>query len=348
MPESEGWYLKKETGDLYGPVSLDELAVWARDGRVAPGDFVSETQADWRPAHALPALAMDWFVESEPGAFYGPAHAEAFTAMLRDGALAGTARVRHARTGEETSLILLAARVEGRSVQSAPSVAVPAAPATESPERTVSWQTMAREKDRAERDAAKWKGLYEDERARTLELERARGEAARTLEQERIAHHAALEQAVREVQTLHRADTLRSTRDGGEAGLDAAYVEISRSFDAISAELEQKNAELRELREQVGEARKRFDEERERMRDSLRAECAAADSARTRLAQVEQAQEDLVHALRDLNDRYIRLREKSPAAPAAPAAHAAASPTPPVVSATAPPSPAGGRIRLTR
>jgi hypothetical protein len=341
MPESEGWYLKKETGDLYGPVSAEELAAWARDGRVAPGDFLSETRADWRPAHTLPALTMEWFVESAPDSFYGPAHAEAFCGMLREGALAGTARVRHAKTGEETTLSLLAARIEGRALRpapSSPSAAPPAAPAAESPERTVSWQTMAREKDRFEREAAKWKGLYEEERARAVAAERARDEAVRTLEQERISHHTALEQAAREVQALHQVETLRAGADGGEAGLEAAYAGLSRSFDAVSAELEQKNAELRELREQVGEARKRFDEERDRLREDIRTECAAADSARTRLAQVEQAQEDLVHALRDLNDRYIRLREKisAPASAEAPASAAVPSPA------------TGGRIRLTR
>lgn len=337
MTGSVEWFVRKADGTEFGPAPISELAAWARDGRIAPDDAVSTDRAAWQPAPEIPELDMNWLVETEPGLFYGPAHARAFVEMMREGALRGETRVRHARTGEETHLNLLAARLEASAHTEALLSSVRAAPAdaeaieATAPERTVSWKSMAMEKDRFEQEATHWKRLYDEDQSRLAELEKKLLESTRTLERERISHHAAMEQAALEIEALHRATALRQASEGSDT-LDAAYTEFSRGFEALGREQEKKNAELAELRKKVVEMRKGYEDRIALMEDHIRREQSAADQANARLAEVERAHADMVAMVRDLNDRYIRLREQQ------------ANPT----AATAPETAARPKVRMTR
>lgn len=337
MTEPVEWFVRKADGVEFGPASISDLAAWARDGRIAPDDSVSTDRAAWRPAPEVSELDMNWLVETEPELFYGPAHAMAFVEMMREGVLRGSSRVRHARTGEETHLDLLAARIEASAktealmshVRSAPAEAE--APAAAAPERTVSWKSMAMEKDRFEQEAAHWKQLYDENQARLAELEKKLMETTRTLERERISHGTAMEQAGMEIEALRRVTAIRETSEGPDK-LDAAYTELSRGFEALGREQEKKNAELEELRRKIVELRKGYEDRIALMEEHIRREQNASDTALSRLAEVERAHADMVAMVRDLNDRYIRLREHQ------------ANPT----EAAAPDAAARPRVRMTR
>ncbi len=337
MTGSADYFVRKANGVEFGPAPMSDLVAWAREGRIAPDDAVSTDRAAWRPAPEIPELNMNWMVEAEPGMFYGPAHALAFVDMMREGVLRGASRMRHARTGEETHLDLLAARIEASahaetlrsSVQSGPPDVETAAAAA--PERTVSWKSMAMEKDRFEQEAVRWKQLYDDDQARLAELEKKLLESTRSLERERISHHTAMEQAALEIEALHRAAALRQGAEGSDT-LDAAYTELSRGFEALGREQEKKNAELADLRQNIVELRKGYEARIVLMEDQIRREQATADSTLARLAEVERAHAQMVAMLRDLNDRYIRLREQQ------------ANPT----AATAPETAVRTKVRMTR
>lgn len=320
MTENAGWYVKKETGEVYGPVPLDDLKSWAADGRIAPDDFISDTGAQWTPSHQFAPLEMNWFVEVEPGSFYGPAHAMAFINMMREGTLPAAARVRHARTGEQSSLILLEARAGQRVPPAESETGAAATPSAATPERTISWQTMALEKEHYEHDAAKWKALFESERERAVLAEQKLAEAHRTIEQDRLSHHTAAERAAMEIETMARADQLRSQESRETGAFEAVYRELTRGFNTLAEEMAARSEELCSLHEQAEEIRKTAEQRVAAAEAQLKAERAGADANAKRIVVLEQNYAGIVKSLREMNDRFIRLRDQAPAAAAQAAA----------------------------
>ena len=94
-------FLKRSDGEVYGPVDLPTLQLWATDGRVAPDDKVSADQKIWVAATDLPELSMDWKVELRDGSIYGPIHLLALRDMIHDGTVSRRAKIKHKQTGEE-------------------------------------------------------------------------------------------------------------------------------------------------------------------------------------------------------------------------------------------------------
>ena len=85
------WLVRNEKGETFGPVDFETLKSWARDGRLAPGNEVSDNSVQWQLATALRGLEMDWVAEVTPGTFYGPIHRAALDDLVKEGAIAGTA-----------------------------------------------------------------------------------------------------------------------------------------------------------------------------------------------------------------------------------------------------------------
>ena len=70
---AQSWYLRKqEDATIFGPLSFEQLADWARNARVAPHDSISTDQVNWMKAPMLPELGMDWLVEVTSERYYGP------------------------------------------------------------------------------------------------------------------------------------------------------------------------------------------------------------------------------------------------------------------------------------
>jgi len=86
--------MRKVSGRVFGPVSLDTLRAWACDGRVAPVDEVCEGDGPWRQAGNVPDLGMEWLIELPGGELYGPVPLAAFLDMLREGSLGPDLKVR--------------------------------------------------------------------------------------------------------------------------------------------------------------------------------------------------------------------------------------------------------------
>ena len=94
------WYVKKGDGEVYGPVTRDELRSWAAEGRVAPEDTLSSDQETWQAAAEAVELGMDWFLELPGEPPYGPLHLMALNELVLDGAVSTVLPIRHRTTGE--------------------------------------------------------------------------------------------------------------------------------------------------------------------------------------------------------------------------------------------------------
>jgi hypothetical protein len=69
---NQQWYLRKQDGTLFGPLTFEQLESWASNARIAPHDIISTDQINWIKAPMLPELGMDWLVEVTSERYYGP------------------------------------------------------------------------------------------------------------------------------------------------------------------------------------------------------------------------------------------------------------------------------------
>ena len=81
------WFVKSESGCIYGPATMATLIEWAGDGRVEPKGFVSRDREVWMQACLLAELEMKWLVEVAPGEVYGPYNRNYVIRMVADKAL---------------------------------------------------------------------------------------------------------------------------------------------------------------------------------------------------------------------------------------------------------------------
>ena len=88
----EKWYVRNTAGKVFGPIDLDTLKLWVKDGRVEPLAGVSSDLANWMLAPLKPELEMNWVVENNPGQFYGPTHRTVIEDLVKAGSLSRDAR----------------------------------------------------------------------------------------------------------------------------------------------------------------------------------------------------------------------------------------------------------------
>jgi len=92
MRNNENFYVKSPTGKVFGPIDIETLKKWVRDGRVEPLAGVSSDLQNWAIAPSYPELEMNWIVENNPGQFYGPTHRAVVDDLKKSGSLSPAAR----------------------------------------------------------------------------------------------------------------------------------------------------------------------------------------------------------------------------------------------------------------
>jgi len=100
----DAWYLRIDDGSMYGPVTLNELIAWARQGRIEPHNELSPDGQTWRPACEIDALAMDWEVLLPGENQYGPVCRETLPELIATRILSENMTARKRKTGEQLSL----------------------------------------------------------------------------------------------------------------------------------------------------------------------------------------------------------------------------------------------------
>ena len=87
MNETKDWFVRAESGEVYGPATLESLVVWAREGRIEPTGFASRDRKSWTPLQLIPELEMKWLVETEPGRVFGPFNREVVIRLFKEGSV---------------------------------------------------------------------------------------------------------------------------------------------------------------------------------------------------------------------------------------------------------------------
>lgn len=343
------WHLRKGDGTIYGPVDDATLRHWAAEGRVAPEDHISRDRSDWSPAHEYPALQMDWLIGMDDGSLYGPLHLSALRELLADGSLTEQTRLTHKITRAGKSLKdALDAPAEAPERPAVIEAAQSSAIGSPVPARA-EWKEIAQSKDFFEREANKWRKMYEDEHANFLRREQALNERVDEMRKNELASRLVIEQMQRKLNHIEsNYNTLKQTVESSSTdanttqlvALMESYQEMSLQFDTLMQQLTAKSREIQALIESRAETEKRAEEQVKQMEGIVHRERAEADAARSRVAEMEENHLNLGKAYRDLNERFIRLRDQHPSPRTGPAK--AASPGAEESSADQP------RIRLSR
>lgn len=353
------WYLRKNDGTVYGPVPLPDLCRWAADGRVEPGDQVSNDSTSWQSAADLPDLEMDYTILLHDDTAYGPVHLLAVQELLIDGSIRGTTWVAHKETGEKKPaadwlvprLIEQDAqlRAEAKALQDQLE-ALQIEPPPPAPEDTEEDLATGTPSDEALREIDKWRSLYETERTTREQVEEALAnkpadEALQEMDKWQSLYET--EQATREQveQTLTSQnkeirDQLNELQTAKEtltqeinelqeqlsqsqfqpeepranvpvhAEQEESYEELSKDYARLLDQLHEKTTELNSLRAEREDMDKNSDTQVEELKERLKRQETETHQAQTKLAEVEEAHMSLRRSFRELNDRYIQLREQ--------------------------------------
>lgn len=118
-PTGQEWFLRKhEDGNLFGPLTFEQLARWASSAQVAPNDSLSTDQTKWIKAPMLPELAMDWIVEVTSERYYGPTTLGAISEFIRLEEISDDTFVINACDGKRQQIRDIAPLLEADSVAS--------------------------------------------------------------------------------------------------------------------------------------------------------------------------------------------------------------------------------------
>lgn len=346
------WRLRKPDGTIYGPTAFPEFYRWAAEGRILPDDFVSEGDGEWIPAPDVAALELDWILPRGEGQQLGPLHLLAFAELLHQRMLQGNESivmksggdpvpVGQAVAGEllrrlEGALVeLAAARVELRTVRRALAQREPAPAAVPSSAELEASRRRAEELlARATALEKELEALRSAQVATNAELERLRvmameqRQALETANAELACAREAAALAEERVRTLEEAAQApaaeplippRPDKMNAE-GREKEFQDLTRRYERLLARTREEAERNDDLQKSLEAERTAAAERQAEMEERLRAAQEQIAAMKARVEEQERHHEELVRNFRDLNDRYIRLREDKETATASPTA----------------------------
>jgi DNA repair exonuclease SbcCD ATPase subunit len=370
-------YLKKSSGQIFGPVEDEALAQWAREGRIEPQDLISRDQLQWVAPSSVESLGLDWFIPADDGTPYGPVHAMALAELLSDGTLGLDDTIAHKTTheirrvcevllpamarytaslratlGEEQSRAekLAAAQalrdeeiirlnrklLEAEAVmQQRNAAALATVPSKDTAHGKAGDEAKTIDRMRTElKDLHQRCSQHEKEVLRLKQLLEIESEAARKRETEAGERIKKLQESeielLKNVQNAREKAALADRKNGDSEGvrdygsLVQSYDDLSKNYDLLMEQFTAKTGDLAAAYAANENQKKETEERIARIEETMRRERDEADKARQRLVKSEEAHLELVRSYRELNDRYIRYRQKmeGPAAAAEAAAEA--------------------------
>ena len=102
---SPQWFLRKHAdGEIFGPVSFDQIREWAMLAQIHPQDVISNDGRTWNKAPMLSELQMDWIVEIPGQPLYGPTTAGTLLEFLKLGEISAETQILNSCSGEKMRL----------------------------------------------------------------------------------------------------------------------------------------------------------------------------------------------------------------------------------------------------
>lgn len=344
------WFVKKDDGTIYGPISLGELKSWAAEGRVAPEDSISADRENWSSPSEKRDLHMDWTLDLGDGGIYGPIHLLAFADFAIDGSVGIAATVRNIRHDVNYPLadVLIPALAESNSnlrdninALAAELSEIPAEPAQppappEAPDEAArildetdggggktpdSVKNIAGEKKKSEH----WEVLYRQESERSEQRESELQEKVRELRKDKLELTTELDDVRSQLSQQEKlnAEFERFAQTSEQGGDDRVavlkgqfkhlldtYHQVSRQYEKLSVHVSEQAAELDELRKSRETVQQHADKRIHDMETELQREREEADKARTKLSSFEKNYTDLLKSYREMNDQLVHLRQK--------------------------------------
>lgn len=223
------WYLRKKDGEIYGPVDLQTLQLWATDSRIAPEDEASKDREHWGPASDIPELGMDWVVELRDGVLFGPTHLLAVKDLVQEGSVSRRGKITNVRSKETTvvsevlvaALISLTSKMQGaietleqrlgngaNGNGGAKQAVSSAMHGQEREQMEAEIRRLNEQRDHFEEEATKWKNLYEESAGNAVAREnelKARFSTAKSTEARMDTLKAEIEDGKQQVATERAA-----------------------------------------------------------------------------------------------------------------------------------------------
>ncbi len=103
-PKQKTWYLRKQDGSEYGPVSTSDLLRWAAQSRILAGNGISADRETWHKVEDVPEIEMDWIAHRPDGKEYGPFNIAATRELHEHDVLPEDAVITHRTSGESTTV----------------------------------------------------------------------------------------------------------------------------------------------------------------------------------------------------------------------------------------------------
>ena len=139
MQQKKSWYVRKQDGAEFGPVTLKDLLRWSAQCRLVAGNAVSADREEWVPVETLPELEMHWIAHRSDGKEYGPFALAAVPELVAHHVLPADAVLINRASGEQMPLVQLI-QPEDNTANPEPereSVIAESAPAEQQEETTV-------------------------------------------------------------------------------------------------------------------------------------------------------------------------------------------------------------------
>ena len=234
--EPDVWYLKLSDGSIYGPEEHSVVYRWASEGRIAPGDQMSQDKITWVFAENVTRLRMEWLAETGGGRNYGPFNLLAVPNLVRHGTFKANARLVNKYTGksllvEEVLKPTVAAELAVQSDlvavhDNGPNVAGPVPPVQEQPRQS---EHPHKDKDALHHKYHDGGHRAEELQKRTTAAETELARARKELEDLRKKHHDLETDAKQKHETLTQAlDKLGKEKEAAGRHIDELKKELDR------------------------------------------------------------------------------------------------------------------------
>jgi chromosome segregation ATPase len=317
------WVVQLANGDLLGPVHLLALRdAWQADlitprtpvvrRRTGQSHDLADTlvsalilQDERQRARLADLAARVEQMEAE----HADAQSAAATALTEADALRADLR------GLQQTLAAHAARIQ--ELEAAPPIAPapgpaagPAEPTASAPAPNTDWRAQQSERYEAEREAQRWKRLYESDAAAHLRHQQESEVAQRALRTDLLAAQRELESLRTRVRAADATPPQTAVASATPGNLDAASLadmvrRLTRNYHTATEQAERSAEELEQARARLAELESgRADQE---AAARLATQAAELEAVRARLTELEDTHRGVLKEFRDLHDRHLRL-----------------------------------------